>query len=81
MMRKDSFVFTPRLLIVIVSNGDLALSAPDEALCERLRLLGGWKQIPAEDRLPELRSFAGPAILRRAVMDGGGRGRLPAAAP
>ena len=66
-MRRNPFSFVPRLLLAVVSNDDLALTAPDPAVTERLRLVDGWRSVPADDRRPELRSAAergDPAVCR-----------------
>ena len=51
LMRENAIDFTPMFLLVMVSNEDLLLSAPDPALSdERMRLIDGWQTIPKEDR-------------------------------
>ena len=89
-MRQDTFDWTPRFLLVIVSNGDLQLANPDDAFYERVRLVDCWTTIPAEERKTSvwrkarsgdrqcLRWLAdGAADYVRMLNDGNGSGLLP----
>lgn len=49
-MRQDMFDWTPRFLLIVVSNSDLQLNSPDEAFYERVRLIDCWTTIPAKER-------------------------------
>lgn len=89
-MRQDMFDWTPRFLLIIVSNGDLQLASPDDAFYERVRLVDCWTTIPADERKTSIWRQArsgDPQCLRwladgaadyvSAVTEGDGSGLLP----
>ena len=89
-MRQDMFDWTPRFLLIIVSNNNLQLSSPDDAFCERVRLVDCWTTIPRENRKTSVWRQArsgDPQCLRwladgasdyvRAVNNSDGSGLLP----